>query len=867
MKLRLLLFVLVGIICFTSPLSAQWQPPVNLGSGVNCSVADNSPWLNTTGDTLLIGSFRTGGFGAMDIWNSYRDEGVWQPVVNVGYPVSTSHIEISPCLTPDRNSLYYSSQRPGGMGNFDVWVSHKSNGDWGTPMAVTEVNSIYSEFHPFITSDGQYMYLTSDRPGGPGDKDIYISRLVDSTWSEPQLIPGNVNSVYDEAHASLTDDGQTMYFSSSRPGGSGGPDVYVSHWNGSEWTSPTNLGPGVNCNDTDQWPAISGDGVKLVFVSARDGGFGNFDIWETTYLSTNTLYGTVSLNDSPPDISGAVVAIGNIIDTTDIYGQYELSEVPMDTLTLIAFKPGYEPFDTVLVSPSGEFNITLYPGASPTSFVDDFEGGMRHWYGSWSLTDETAYSGTYSMTDSPNSDYPANQNMIQTMVQGVDLSQYQSASITFYAKYELEESFDYVYLEASLDSGMTWSQIAEFNGTESAWNYENIDIGYYVGNDYVLLRFRLNSDSAVQADGMYIDDLSIQGTNIDTTPPLITHTPDPDTLSWIEGEDVVVMAQITDISGVNEASLFYSIDNDSSFTEVFPFDIVGDNYYFTIPFQYAGTWINYYLTASDNASPPNSGESATFGHIFGTIIYYDDAYPEFIYTFSVGDKIAVRFSPDSPQYIVSLLYNFYTDPSNPLDTVDVYVWENLNGMPTQVKLGPIPVYPSNTPSTPHAWTLLDLRPYELLITEDFHAGCQFRSSFPAILGDSPGITDRSRVWYGGTWGAAACDYYIRAVVGYYGVSTDNVHDQAQYNLKFAPNPFRNFCQVSFSLSRSQNVKITLYNIRGQKIATIVDDMLDSGSHILQWDAKEIASGVYFMKFKTKSESQEYDSIKKILLLK
>lgn len=866
MKLKITGFILIGIFLFTFPILAQWQPPVNLGDGVNSSVADNSPWINTTGDTLYIASFRSGGLGSMDIWKSNLQSNIWQPVVNVGYPVNTGSLEISPCLSPDRNSIYFSSIRAGGMGGFDIWVSHKVSGDWGAPVPVAEVNSVNNDFHPFITSDGQHMYFSSERPSGIGEHDIYVSELVGSTWSAPELIPGYANSTDDDSHPSLTDDDQKMYFSSNRSGGIGGSDIYVSQWSGDEWSAATNLGPVVNCGDTDQWPAISGNGTKMVFVSQRGGGFGNFDIWETHYLSTNTLYGTVSLSDNPPDLSGTTVALGNIIDTTNVFGQYVLNEVPQGTLTLVAFRAGYEPFDTLLVNPNGELNITLYPGPNPTYFFDDFENGMCNWYGSWSLTDETSYSGSHSLTDSPDSDYPPNQNMIQTIVQGIDLSQYQSAEITFWTKYELEESFDFVYLEASVDSGITWTQMEVFNGLQTEWTLETIDIGFYAGNEDVLFRFRLYSDSATECDGIYIDDFMVLGSYVDTTPPLILHIPYPDTLSWLEDEDIVISADITDISGVQEASLFYSLNNDSLFVEVLPSFVVGDMYYFTIPFQEAGTWVDYYISATDNATPPNSGDSETFGHIFGIILYYDDDSPEFIYSFSLNDKIAVRFSPNTPVYLASLFFNFYTDPTSPLDTVDVYIWENFNGMPTDVQLGPIPIYPSNTLSTPHAWTLVDLRPYGLQLNEDFHGGCQFRSSYPVILGDSPGITGRSHVWYIGNWAVSACDYYIRAVIGQYGVSADNEHDQTSfYNLKFSPNPFRNFCQISFSLYQPEKVEISLYNIRGQKVATVFDDMVETGSHTVQWDSEDLSSGVYFLRFKTKNDSKEYDSIKKIVL--
>ncbi|OPX35337.1 hypothetical protein B1H10_01480 [candidate division KSB1 bacterium 4484_188] len=869
MKSKCTFFFVIGLLFIAIPGWAQWQAPVNVGAGVNTPVADNTPCLNFAGDTLYIASFRSGGQGSADIWMTVLQSGVWQPVTNFGTPINSSGLEISPGISADSKTLFFCSTRSGGTGGLDIWVSYKSGGIWSTPVAVSEVNTTDSDMHPFISADGQKLYFSSNRSGGPGNHDIYVSHWSGSVWGTPQLIPGNVNTASDEAHPSLTADGQTMYFSSNRSGGIGGTDIYVSHWTGSEWDSPVNLGGVVNSGETDQFPAISGDGTKLIFVSRRTGGYGNFDIWESVYNPTNNLWGIVSLRNNPPDLSGTIVAIGNLIDTTDALGHYSLNAVPQDSVTLIAFHPGYSPFDTLLINAGGEFNIMLFTGSNPTSFFDDFESGIGNWFGYWALTDQSSYSSSHSLTDSPGSNYIPNQNIWQSMVQAVDLSGFLSAEVTYWIKYELEPSFDYAYLEASTDSGATWINIRTFNGIQTQWIPDTVDVGAFAGQPDVLFRFRLQSDAGTEMDGLYIDDFKIEGGYNDNTPPLILHNPDPDTVSWLS--DKIIFAEITDISGVQGASLFYWVDNDTLAIEMLPDSVVGNFYYFTLPVQEAGTWVDYYFHATDNASPANSGNSEIFGHVFGKILYYDDGDPEFFYQLSTNNRVAVHFSIPQTELLASLFFRFYTDPAHPLDTVDVYIWDDLGGYPNQVQLGPVPAYPVNTPNTPHAWSLVDLRPFSLAVGPEFHGGCRFRSSLPVILGDSPALSGRSHV-YSASWGDAACDYQLRAVVGQYtptGISHTQPNNMLhEFTLLSAyPNPFNATCTIPFSLDRQEHISISVYNILGQQVVRLFDGIKEAGVHQLKWNANNMASGVYFLKMRSMSNQSKHAPVKKIMLLK
>jgi len=827
-------------------------------------VADNSPFLTLSGDTMYLASFRGGGQGSADIWMSPLQGGIWQPVLNMGSLINSSLIDFSPCVTADNQNFYLASTRGG---DWDIWLSIRTGGQWGPALAVAQVNSGFTEMHPFVTADGQQLYFTSNRTGGVGGSDIYVSQWGGSEWGVPQLVSGAVNTTSDENHSSLTQDGLTMYFSSNQPGGFGGPDIYVSQWTGTEWGTPENLGTAINSGGYEQFPAISGDGLKLLFVSDRNGGFGNFDIWESSYEPTTDLWGVVSLEGNPPDLSGSVVVVGSLIDTTDSQGQYFIMEVPQGEVTLMVFHTGYVPFDTVLFNAGGEFNITLYEGANPTEFFDDFENGLSRWVGSWGLTDESSHSPSHSLTDSPHSNYLSNQNIWQCMVQGVDLSGFQSAELTYWTKYQLETGFDYVYLEASTNDGSSWLNMRTFNGNQTQWRADTVDIGSFAGQENLKFRFRLSTDGALEMDGLYVDDFRIEGGHEDLTPPLIVHSPDSDTISWIG--DQVICAEITDVSGVQAASLFYRADGGGYFE--IAYDSLAENryYYFTIPGQDAGTWTEYYFHATDGASPPNTGDSEIYAHIFGTILYYDDGDPEYIYGYAQDDRLAVWFSIAQSQPLATLLFRFYKDETHDLDTVEVYVWSDLGGYPYQVQLGPLAVYPVNTLEEPTAWTRVDMRPHGFSVNPEFHAGCQMRSTLPVILGDDPAVSNRSHA-YVGSWGDAGCDFHLRAVVGEYSGAPE--FSSSGVPLTFSllpayPNPFNFACVVPFTMNRQERIQILAYNILGQKVATLLDGLRGAGNHQVVWNAESLATGIYFLQLKSVTNPAQQVPVRKVLLLK
>jgi len=161
---------------------------------------------------------------------------------------------------------------------------------------------------------------------------------------------------------------------------------------------------------------------------------------------------------------------------------------------------------------SGETKTGLQ---NPYPFSDDFESGLSNWIVSghdWNLTTDSR-SGNYSVTDSPDGNYPNNANAIITLAGIIDLSGSDSPVLTFWHKYSIAYR-DYIYVEISTDGGWTWSELKSrySDKYQSTWTLEQINLSDYKTSQ-VKIRFRLRETGSSESDGWYIDDVEITGIN------------------------------------------------------------------------------------------------------------------------------------------------------------------------------------------------------------------------------------------------------------------------------------------------------------------------------------------------------------------
>jgi ankyrin repeat protein len=146
-----------------------WSEPVNLGDAVNSGENDYYPTLTAKGD-LYFSSPRAGGMGGNDLYRARVAEGQFGRAENLGSPINTDKWEFDPFIAPDESFILFASNRPGNVGDSDLYVSfHSQDGSWATPENMGEpINSVGPEYTPMMSPDGKYLFFTSGR-GGPDD--------------------------------------------------------------------------------------------------------------------------------------------------------------------------------------------------------------------------------------------------------------------------------------------------------------------------------------------------------------------------------------------------------------------------------------------------------------------------------------------------------------------------------------------------------------------------------------------------------------------------------------------------------------------------------------------------------------------------
>ena len=249
--------------------NAEWSEPVNLGPVINSSALDANAGFSSDAHTLLFVSTRTGGLGNLDIWMSHRGclACDWEAPVNLGVSINSDAIDGAPTMSEDGRLLFFYSARTGGAGLGDVYVSHRvstgADGDvWGPPVNLgPDVNTAANEQGTFYVHEpGEpNAFVYFNRPTAGGSIDIY--------------------------RVAVSNDGEAL-----------GPAILIP-----ELSDPTVF---------DQKVAVSTDGHELLLSSMRAGGLGNFDIWRFTRQSAQDPWSNATHLDAPingPDVDSQPV--------------------------------------------------------------------------------------------------------------------------------------------------------------------------------------------------------------------------------------------------------------------------------------------------------------------------------------------------------------------------------------------------------------------------------------------------------------------------------------------------------------------------------------------------------------------------------
>lgn len=215
-------------IMFSRLVRNEWTPPVNITPELQ-SDGDHYVSCLTSGNTLMLLS-KDDNVNS-DIWMSKYDGTRWEPARKLKKEINTKYWEAHGFITEDGSTLIFASDRPGGFGGLDLYVSKPGpDGEWGTPVNMgPEINSPFNEDRPFLINDGKTLFFASQGHHNMGGYDIFRTTMqYNGLWSTPENLGYPLNNPDDNVFFCPAENGKAGYMSlPGRDGGAGGADIYL----------------------------------------------------------------------------------------------------------------------------------------------------------------------------------------------------------------------------------------------------------------------------------------------------------------------------------------------------------------------------------------------------------------------------------------------------------------------------------------------------------------------------------------------------------------------------------------------------------------------------------------------------------------
>lgn len=306
----------------------------NLGPTINTEHSEHVPVITPDNKRLYFTSRRPDSTGGLkdpngeyfeDIYRTDRNEKGWGEAVNIGAPVNTDTHDATVSISADgRTMVIYRTNE--NLTGGDLYITHRRDGKWTDPEKLpSTINSSHQEASATLSPDKNTLIFSSNRPGGYGGKDLYrVRRLPNGDWSLPRNLGPIINTPYDEDAPHLDVDGRTLYFSSNGHTTIGGYDIFkTTHQGGETWSVPENLGYPVNTVDDDLYLSLDAGGRTGYFSSARQGGFGQQDLYSVDFVYRRAV--TIVVRGSVLDEEGTPIQASlTIIDesTREVQGIY-----------------------------------------------------------------------------------------------------------------------------------------------------------------------------------------------------------------------------------------------------------------------------------------------------------------------------------------------------------------------------------------------------------------------------------------------------------------------------------------------------------------------------------------------------------------
>ncbi|MEO0897717.1 MAG: OmpA family protein [Bacteroidota bacterium] len=260
--------------------------PVNLGPNINSPGDETHPFLTADGSTLLFTGKRRGSTGGginEDLYISQWDQKAFAVAQNMGAVVNSRENQGAASITQDgRMIIFTACNLEDGYGSCDLYYATREGDTWSKPKNMGAlINTRHWESYPMFSDDGKTLFFTSARPEGVGGRDIWYSNWTGETWTEAKNMGTPINSAGDEVAPFLHADGISFYFSSNFHPGFGRSDLFVSYkGEDGSWSEPKNMGYPLNSTAEDQSIFIGVNGKRAFYSSTRKGGLGGTDLYE-----------------------------------------------------------------------------------------------------------------------------------------------------------------------------------------------------------------------------------------------------------------------------------------------------------------------------------------------------------------------------------------------------------------------------------------------------------------------------------------------------------------------------------------------------------------------------------------------------------